>query len=541
MHYSILLCIALVLVVSLLVMLGQKLRISYPIFLVLGGLAISFIPGLPSVTIDPELIFLIFLPPLLYEAAWFTSWKAFWKWRRVITTFAFGLVLLTSTIVAFVSSALIPGFTLALGFLLGAIISPPDAVAATSVLKDVRIPKPYTQILEGESLVNDASSLIVFRFALAAILTGSFVFQQAAVDFVLVTIMGVVIGVAIAMIIYAMHRWLPTTTSIDIALSFAAPYLMYLAAESLHFSGVMAVVSGGLFLSYRSHAIFTHQSRLQGYAMWNTITFILNGLVFMMIGLEMPEIMRGLGDYSKGEAIFYGIVISLVIIVTRILVALGTSAFTTFISRYIRTNDSNPGWRGPLVIGWAGMRGVVSLASALSIPLLLKNGEPFPFRNLILFITFIVILITLVVQGLTLPWVIRLLGVDKMAEEGTEQEEEAKIHQHLLTAAVQHMDDQYAKLVKEQPMVQSLYHQISNDLQLTVNFLEGDKCNEKERHAMLMYNSIYLDLLNTQRDKLFQLRMQNIFEDEAIRKIEGQLDIEQEKLLREGGHHHAHI
>lgn len=540
MHYSLLLCIALVIVVSMLVMLGQRLRISYPIFLVLGGLVISFIPGLPSITIDPELIFLIFLPPLLFEAAWMTSWKAFWKFRRVISMAAFGFVLITSTIVAFVSSALIPGFTLPMGFLLGAIISPPDAVAATSVLKGINLPKPLTQILEGESLVNDASSLIVFRFALAAILTGSFVFQSAAISFVLVTVMGIAVGIAIALIIYAMYRWLPTTTSIEIALSFAAPYLMYLAAEAFHFSGVMAVVSGGLFLSYRSHSYLSHQGRLQGYAMWNTITFILNGLVFMLIGLEMPEIMRNLGDYSRGQAIFYGVVISLVIIVTRILTALGTAAWTRFIARWITVADSRPGWRGPIVIGWAGMRGVVSLASALSIPLLLNNGSPFPYRSLILFITFIVILITLVLQGLTLPWVIRLVGLDKQEPVVSEAEEEAKIHQHLLTAAVGLLDEQYMDLMKKQPILQNLYTQMKNDLQLTSSYLEGEECNEKDRQASLVYNSIYLELLGTQRERLFQLRDGDLFEDELIRKVEGQLDIEQEKLLRENGHSHGH-
>jgi Na+/H+ antiporter len=535
MHYSLLLCIVLVLIVSLLVMLGQKLRISYPIFLVLGGLALSFIPGLPAITIDPDLIFLIFLPPLLFEAAWMTSWKAFWKFRRIITMLAFGLVLITSSVVAVVSTALIPGFTLALGFLLGAIISPPDAVAATSVLKDINIPKPLTQILEGESLVNDASSLIVFRFALAAILTGTFTWQTAAVDFVLVTVMGIAVGLGIALIIYAMYRWLPTTTSIDIALSFVAPYLMYLAAESFHFSGVMAVVSGGLFLSYHSHVTLSPQSRLQGYAMWNTITFILNGLVFMLIGLEMPEIMRNLGDYSKGQAIMYGIIISLVIIVTRILTAFGISAFTTFISRYIRVAQNRPGWRGPFVIGWAGMRGVVSLASALSIPLLLHNKDPFPYRSLILCITFIVILVTLVLQGLTLPWVIRLVGLDKVEPAVSEQEQEARIHQHLLNAAIDHLESQYTDLMKQQPMLQSLHKQLSNDLQLTRNFLEAEDCNEKERHSTLVYNSIYLELLGTQRDRLFQLRGKDLFEDELIRKIEGQLDIEQEKITRESG------
>lgn len=369
MHEYIFLCLSLIIAVSFLVMLGQKLRVSYPILLLLGGLCISFIPGTPRIHIDPELIFLIFLPPLLFDAAWNTSWKDFWRWRRVISVFAFGLVILTSTIVAFTSNALIPGFTLSLGFLLGGIISPPDAVAATSVLQGIKVPKRLVAILEGESLINDASSLIVFRFALAAVLTGTFVWYRAAVDFSLVTLMGVFIGIVIALAFYGMYRWLPTTPSIDAALTFAAPYLMYLTAEEFECSGVMAVVSGGLFVSYRSHKIFSHSSRLQIISMWSTIRFILNGLVFMLIGLELPEILEGLEDYSLGEAITYGLVISLIIIITRIGFALLSSVFTVFIGRFITVADRSPGWRGPFIVGWAGMRGVVSLASALSIPL----------------------------------------------------------------------------------------------------------------------------------------------------------------------------
>lgn len=533
MHYSLLLCLALILVVSLLVMLGQRLRISYPIFLVLGGLAISFIPGLPRIEIDPELIFLIFLPPLLYEAAWFTSWKEFWKWRRVVITLAFGLVLLTSLVVAFVSSAMIPGFTLSLGFLLGAIISPPDAVAATSVLKGMNIPKRYTSILEGESLVNDASSLIVFRFALAAIMTGSFAWQEAAVDFVLVTIMGIVVGIAIALVIYAMYRWLPTTPSIDVALSFVAPYLMYVTAESFHFSGVMAVVSGGLFLSYHSHKLLSHASRLQGISMWATVTFILNGLVFMLIGLELPVVMNGLGEYSKGEAIGYALVITLAIIITRIITGMGMSLFTRMISKVIRTNDPNPGWRGPLVIGWAGMRGVVSLASALSIPLLMKNGEAFPHRNLILFITFVAILITLVVQGLTLPYLIRWVKLEDKDGHKPEDEQELELQLHLIDAAIKQLNEKYPVELENNDMVKSLKRQLENDWQVNNHYLESEECDLTEKEAIDTYNKIFHELINVQRSELFRLRDKDGYDDEVIRKLEGQLDIEQERLLRE--------
>jgi len=241
--------IFLILIILGLVMLSNRIKIAYPIILVLGGLLLSFTSIFSNVTIDPELVFFIFLPPLLYEAAWQTSWKEFWKWRRIIMSFAFPIVIITSCVIAFASRAFIPGFTLALGFLLGGIISPPDAISATTIMRNVQVPKSLLSIIEGESLLNDASSLIVFRFALAAMITGQFHLAQAATNFGLVVVMGTLIGLAIALVSFAIHRWLPTTSNIEIVLSVITPYCMYYAAEHFHFSGVLAVVSGGLFLS----------------------------------------------------------------------------------------------------------------------------------------------------------------------------------------------------------------------------------------------------------------------------------------------------
>ena len=245
-HEHLLLIISLLFGIAFLTMVSNKLKISYPILLVISGLLISMIPGVPVITLDPDLVFLIFLPPLLYAAAWNTSWKEFWKAKRPISLLAFGLVIFTSAAVALVSNAIIPGFSLAFGFLLGGIISPPDAVAATSVLQGLKVPKRVTTILEGESLVNDASSLIVFRFALAAIITGQFELWTATQTFALVAFMGIVVGVGIATIVYFIHRFFPTTASIDAAITLITPYIMYLTAEHFHFSGVLAVVSGGL-------------------------------------------------------------------------------------------------------------------------------------------------------------------------------------------------------------------------------------------------------------------------------------------------------
>ncbi len=241
--------VVLIIIILALVMVANKAGVAYPIILVIGGLALSFTSLFSDITIDPELIFFIFLPPLLYEAAWQTSWKQFWKWRRVIMSFAFPIVILTSCVIAFISHAVIPGFTLAMGFLLGGIISPPDAISATTIMRNVKVPKSLVSIIEGESLLNDASSLIVFRFALAAVITGQFHFQQAAGNFFLVIIMGTLIGIFVAFLFYAVHRWLPVTSNIETVLTILSPYCMYYSAEHFHYSGVLAVVSGGLFLS----------------------------------------------------------------------------------------------------------------------------------------------------------------------------------------------------------------------------------------------------------------------------------------------------
>src|SRR5260221_7658014 len=286
--------IILILIILFLVMAAEKLRTASPIVLLVGGLLLSFIPRLSDISIDPQLVFVIFLATLLYEAAWFTSWKELWRWRRVVSSFAFLIVILTSLVVAFVSSAVIPGFTMALGFLLGGIISPPDAVSATSVLKRVKVPKRLSAILEGESLLNDASGLIIFRYALIAVDTGRFVFHQAALSFVVVIVMGILTGIAIGLLFFAIHKWFPISVSADIVLSLTTPYVMYIVAESFHFSGVLSVVSGGLFLSTRNHLFLNYRSPFRALNLWSTLGFWLNGLIFLLIGLELASVIRPL-------------------------------------------------------------------------------------------------------------------------------------------------------------------------------------------------------------------------------------------------------
>ena len=310
--------LGLIVLIALLIMLAKKIKVAYPVLLVLAGLGISFIPGTPVIHIEPELIFLIFLPPLLYEAAWATSWKELWRWRRIVFSFAFIVVFLTAVAVAFAANYFIPGFSLALGFLLGGIVSPPDAVSAGAILKFVKIPRRFQSILEGESLLNDASSLIIFRFAMVAVATGQFIWTEAAGSFAWMCLGGVGIGVLIGLVFMKMHKFLPTDANIDIVLTLVAPFVMYLTAEEVHASGVLAVVSGGLFLSNRSHDFLTSSSRLRAITVWESFVFLLNGIVFMMIGLDLPQIVAGLGDTSISTAFYYGVTITVVLILVRI-------------------------------------------------------------------------------------------------------------------------------------------------------------------------------------------------------------------------------
>lgn len=519
--------IFLILIILALVMLATKLQIAYPIVLVLGGLALSFTSAFSNIIIDPDLVFFIFLPPLLYEAAWQTSWKEFWKWRRVITSFAFPVVIITSCAIAFISNALIPGFTLALGFLLGGIISPPDAVSATTILRRVDVPKSMVSILEGESLLNDASSLIVFRFALAAVVTGQFHLGEAATSFFLVILMGTAIGLLVGCVFYAIHRWLPTTPSIEIILTLLTPYCMYYAAEHFHYSGVLAVVSGGLLLSNRRQSMLSYRSRIEGVNVWANIVFVLNGLIFMLIGLELPVITKQLGDVSLKTAIGYGLLISLALIITRLLCFFGASAFTRFASHFITVADPNPGWKAPMIAGWAGMRGVVSLAAALSIPVMIQPDLPFPLRNLILFVTFIAILVTLVFQGLTLPWLIRKVKLEDRNNTIPEQKQEIIIQKKIAQYSVQFLEETYDGKLFKNKHVSNLYARLKLDL----DFFGGDMDRINFNGIGLKeYQQTYLALLERQRKLLHDMNGRMEFDEELIRKYLSLIDFEEYKV-----------
>ena len=509
----------LIISITLLMMLANRFRIAYPIVLVIAGLVVSLIPSMPQIAIDHELIFTVFLPPLLYESAWNISWKEFWRFRRIISSFAFPIVLLTSLLVAWVASHVIPGFSIALGFLLGGIVSPPDAVSASAIMNIVRVPKSLKAIIEGESLLNDASSLIVFRFALIAVETGTFVFHDAAASFVWVIAGGVAIGLLTGGVFYLIHKWLPTDVNMDIVFTLTAPYVMYLAAEKAGVSGVLSVVSGGLLLAIHQDRIMNNTSRLRTFVVLSALGFILNGLVFILIGLELPVIIAGLGQVKLSTAIGYGVLISMVLIVGRLVSVYGSIQFTRIASRFITTAGAPGSWKGPFIFGWSGMRGVVSLAAALSIPPVLSNGQPFPERDLILFITFIVILFTLLLQGLTMPLFINKLQLDHAGDHIAEAEIKRKIHQDLAGRSLHFLQTTYANELTTQPSLQHMVQKLESE-----NLWEtGDGLNNTCRQ-------IYFTVINKQREWLHEINGDIKVDEEIIRRHLRMLDLEEERI-----------
>ncbi|MFI5161540.1 MAG: Na+/H+ antiporter [Sphingobacteriales bacterium] len=524
MHTILPFLLAMIAAIVLLEMWASKLKIAYPILLVVAGLLVSFIPGLPLVSINPDLIFFIFLPPLLFEASWTISFKEMKKWWRIITSFAFLVVFFTALSVAIIANHYIPGFSIALGFLLGGIVAPPDAVSTGAITRFVKIPRSTSAILEGESLLNDASSLIIFRFALVAVGTGQFVWQQAAMSFAWMVIGGVGAGLLLAWIFVQAHKRLPTEASSDIALTLIEPYFMYLAAEQMHCSGVLAVVSGGLYMSARRLRFLNSASRVKGFSVWESFVFILNGIVFLIIGLELPEIVQGL--HAKGipisTAIDYGLVVTGILILARII-----SAYAAMLATYIFRPSVAPRGRSrgrtlllPLVLGWSGMRGVVSLAAALAIPITLDNGTEFPQRNLILFITFIAILLTLVIQGLTLPYLIKRWHVfEGLPGEVSERATRQQMKQGLMQHVHQFLKNKHENELKDDAGLENLIKLWENKEKAN----DDTGMNERTK-------AIFVEILESQRQYLTELNRDPGIDEEIIRAQLYQIDLEEERL-----------
>ncbi len=510
---------------------AEKIKISYPILLVIVGLGIGLVPGLPTIELKPEIVFFVFLPPLLYAAAWYTSWHDFKKMKRPITMLAIGLVLCTTTVVAVVAYNFIPGFTWPLAFLLGAIISPPDAVAATSVTKGLNVPKRVLTILEGESLVNDASGLIAFRYAVIAVSTGNFVFWEASLNFLIVVMGGIAVGLIIGLLFFYIHKICTMTSILDVILTLLTPFIAYIVAERIHTSGVLAVVVAGLFLSFRSSEILSHQTRIHAYAVWETVVFILNGIIFILIGLQLPSIIKGLnGQYSLSGLIGYGLLIGIVIMVVRLIWVYPGAYLPRMLSKKIRTTEPNPGWKAVFITGWTGMRGVVSLAAALALPIMMDNGQPFPQRNLILFITFVVIMFTLLFQGLTLPYIVKKFN---LPTSNNEEAEEQTARVKLAGSAIIHIEENFAFGVVHDDVL----NQVKNKYELKINHLNRKvRTEENIKDSSELFHQLHnmqKELLKVERAAILEMHKQGSVSEEVLRRLEYELDLEESRLTLE--------
>jgi Na+/H+ antiporter len=411
-------------IIATVALLSSRLRLPFPILLVFAGTLIAFLPGLPDNPIDPELVFLIFLPPLLYSSALAFPWADFRRNLKPILLLAVGLVVVTTVAVALVAWWLVPGITLAAAFVLGAIVSPPDAVAANSVLERTKVEPKVRSILEGESLVNDAVGLVAYQFAIAAVVTGVFSIEKAAFTLVWAAAGGVGWGLLCGWLVLRLHQKIHDP-SIQLVISVMTPWLAYLPADRFGASGVLAAVAAGMFIGFHAHRVFRPQIRLQARSLWGFMTFLLNAGVFILIGFEFPLIWHAVQQHPPEEIVISTVGVILTIVVVRFVWVFVTSGPMGRLIRLRYLTDVHLGHKVMMVISWTGMRGVVSLAAALAIPMLTVSGETFPARNAILFITVAVILFTLVVQGLTLPMLIRLLKIRPFTSEN-EMEQNAR-------------------------------------------------------------------------------------------------------------------
>lgn len=521
---NIALVIVLLTVVTALAEITDKIRIPYPILLVLAGMLIGFVPGLPPVALQPDIVFLIFLPPILYAAAWYTSWPDFKKAKRPITLLAIGCVIFTMCAVAGVAYYFIPGFTWAEAFVLGAIISPPDAVAAAAATKGLSIPKRIVTVLEGESLVNDATGLIAYRYAVAAVVTGTFSLSEAGMQFLFVAIGGVLFGLALGFIFKWIHKITPDNPTTDTTLTFLVPFIAYLGAEEFHMSGVLAVVSAGLYMSWNSSEVFSQRTRLQATGTWDTVIFILNGLIFILIGLQLPVVLSEIEYDSIGELLGYGAIISLAVIIGRIIWVYPGAYVPRWMFKSIREREPDTNVRMVTIVAWSGMRGVVSLAAALALPLTLSNNQPFQNRSLIIFLTFCVIFSTLVIQGLSLRPLIKWLGIKP---DDREHHEEHSARLKIASAVIERIEEEFSMSLSDEVL-----NQIKTKYEIRIQRLQKDQSTRRLNEAQINeFHRIQHELLLMERKSILAMRKQGSISDEALRKIEYELDLEEARLM----------
>lgn len=523
MHHAEPIVLLFVLVAGL-VILAHKWAVPYPVLLVIGGLCLSFIPWLPVIRLDPNLVLFFFLPPLLYPAALFTSWRDFRRNLRAILFLAIGLVLFTATVVAWVAHSIIPGFPWAAGFALGAIVSPPDAVAAEAVLKRLRVPVRIHAVLSGESLVNDATALVAYQFAVAAMVTGAFSLGEASLRFLLIGLGGVALGLFLGMA----ARWIQNRLDdppVQITISLLTPFAAYLIAERLAVSGVLAVVAAGIYVGRHSPS-YSVQFRLQAQTFWEIVAFLLNGFVFIMIGLQLPDILRHLSHEPLSRLTTYALLVSGTVVLVRMVWVFAATYLTRWLSPAFRRGNPAPPWQQAMIVGWAGMRGVVSLAAAFALPIVLANRQAFPGRSYILFLTFCVILTTLVFQGLTLPVLIRWLGVK---DDGVIESEEREARLRANEAAVDFVE----RKALEEHFPDEVMARVRAEYCDRIAQLEAcceERGNPSGEVATPIYQRLQAGALQIERQTIIALRNSQQINDEALRRIQRDLDLAEARL-----------
>ena len=503
------LVLLLLVVVTALTLVARRLTVPYPIVMVLGGLVLSQVPGLPDFQLPPDLVFFVFLPPLLFAGGYFTSFREFRANLRPIILLAFGLVLFTAGVVAAVTYMIVPALGWAGAFALGAIVAPPDAVAATAIFQRVGVPRRIVTILEGESLVNDATALVIYRFAIAAVAAGTFSLIQAGGSFVVVLAGGIAVGVVVGLV----GEWCLVRirdTAIAVMITLLAPYAAYLPAETLGVSGVLATVVAGLF-SRRALRRSSSDVRVVGTAAWQMVLFLLNGLVFVLIGLQLPSVVSGLGDFNRvlGDAA----ILAVTVVLTRFVWVFPT----TYLSRLIpsvRRADPSPPWRAVFLVGWSGLRGVVTLAAALALPL------DFPARRFILFVAFTVILVTLVGQGLTLPLLIKKLG---LAPDTSASHDEVHARGLTTEAALARLEELRAQWPGHIELIDQLRDRYTHRARHDEQHHEDGGAAEQE---LLEHGLIRREVIDAERQAAVDLRDRGVITDDVLRRIERDLDLE---------------
>lgn len=512
--------------VAALFVLAALTDMPYPILFVLGGLTLGFVPGVPNVVLQPDLVLVIVLPPLLYSAAFFSSLRDLRANLRGISLLAIGAVLGTTFGVAAIAHALIDGLSWQAAVVLGAIVSPTDPIAATSIAQRFDVPRRVVTVVEGESMINDASALIVYRFAVVAVVTGAFSLSDAALEFLVNAAGGIGIGLAVGWLVAQVRKRLDDPP-VEIALSLMTAYFAYLPAEALGVSGVLAAVTVGIYLGWRAPELVTSPTtRLQSQAVWEILVFILNAFVFALLGLQFQGLVDRLQGYSALTLVGYGAAVGAAVLVIRAACVFPATYLPRWMFRRIRERDPYPPWSYPVLVSWMGMRGAVSLAAALALPLQTDAGAPFPARDLIIFLTFCVILVTLVLQGLTLPALIRKLGVP--SDDGAEVEE-VKARKHAAKAAIARIDNLAAEdWVREDTAdrMRALY-----DYRLrrfAARYDDGDDGELEQRS--LGYQRLRREALDAEREAVYDLRNRGVINDEVMNRVVRDLDLEDTRL-----------